>query len=126
MIVRSSAPLASEEMGYVAWQESGFDPLADERRQRRGDVAVHGLSRPRVRLARRRARGVDDRTDVSRAPAGAARYLANLLAEFGEDSFMLAIASYNKGENGCGACPRDRAAAGRVSQGQARFWHLTA
>src|SRR3989442_5673457 len=27
-------------------------------------------------------------------------YLANLLAEFGEDSFMLAIASYNKGENG--------------------------
>jgi soluble lytic murein transglycosylase-like protein len=43
---------------------------------------------------------VEDRLDPVKSTRAAARYLANLRAEFGEDSFMLAMASYNRGESG--------------------------
>src|SRR5216684_9175308 len=34
-----------------------------------------------------------------RSPPGPLRYLANLLAQYGSESFMLALASYNYGES---------------------------
>jgi membrane-bound lytic murein transglycosylase D len=43
---------------------------------------------------------VDERLDVARQTRAAARKLANLLSLFGSDSFMLAMASYNRGEAG--------------------------
>lgn len=43
---------------------------------------------------------VDQRTDPELATRAAARYLRDLAFEFGGDALLLAIASYNKGENG--------------------------
>src|SRR5439155_9176810 len=70
-------------------------------------------------------RGMDDRTEVLKSTHAVARYLANLLAEFGEDSFMLAIASYNKGENGMRRVLREMAQqAGGFRKDKRDFWHL--
>jgi membrane-bound lytic murein transglycosylase D len=70
-------------------------------------------------------RGVDERTDVLKSTRGAAKYLANLLVEFGEDSFMLAIASYNKGENGIRRVLHEVAQEpGGFRKDKRDFWHL--
>src|SRR5229473_831512 len=88
-----------EEMGYVVWVESGFDPTA------RGDSGSFGLWQFQAPAARsyglRIDEQVDERADVAKSTRAAARYLANMLAEFGSNefgSFMLALASYNYGE----------------------------
>ena len=44
--------------------------------------------------------GRDERTAPEKATRAAARYLRDLAFEFGGDAMLLAIASYNKGENG--------------------------
>ena len=72
-----------------------------------------------------RKRGIDERTDVLKSTHAAARYLANLLAEFGEDSFMLALASYNKGENGMRRVLHKIAQEpGGFRKDKRDFWHL--
>ncbi|HYS11562.1 MAG TPA: transglycosylase SLT domain-containing protein [Myxococcales bacterium] len=126
LIVKEFSALGlPEEMGYVAWQESGFDPLAESSAKARGmwqfmDFRAREFGM-RVDLKRR----IDDRTDVLKSTKGAARYLANLLAEFGEDSFMLAIASYNKGENGMRRVLHDIAQQpGGFRKDKRDFWHL--
>lgn len=43
---------------------------------------------------------VDERTEPRKSTRAAARYLRDLAFEFGGDALLLAIASYNKGENG--------------------------
>src|SRR5436189_3927505 len=87
-----------EEMGYVAWQESGFDPLAESGAKARGMWQFMDFRAREFGMRIDSKRGIDDRTDVLKSTHAAARYLANLLAEFGEDSLMLAIASYHTGE----------------------------
>ena len=44
--------------------------------------------------------GRDERTDPRKSTRAAARYLNALAFEFGGDALLLAIAAYNKGENG--------------------------
>jgi hypothetical protein len=44
--------------------------------------------------------GVDDRRDPRRSTEVAARYLRDLAFEFGGDALLLALAGYNRGENG--------------------------
>lgn len=44
--------------------------------------------------------GVDERTDPRKSTRAAARYLNGLAMEWGEGALLLAIASYNRGENG--------------------------
>jgi soluble lytic murein transglycosylase-like protein len=89
----------TEELGYVAWVESEFN-LAS--RGPGADPAV-GLWSFTARTARAYGLRVDEKQDDRLDPAlstdAAARYFANLFAEFGADSFMLALASYNMGEN---------------------------
>jgi membrane-bound lytic murein transglycosylase D len=63
---------------------------------------------------------MDERTDVAKSTKGAARYLHNLLSDFGSDSFMLAIASYNKGENGMRRVLHEVG----FRKEQRDFWHL--
>lgn len=49
---------------------------------------------------------VDERVDPGKATAAAAEYLRDLALEFGGDSLLLAMAGYNKGENGVRAALR--------------------
>jgi hypothetical protein len=42
---------------------------------------------------------MDERYDAARSTRAAARYLRNLAFEFGGDALLLALASYNRGEN---------------------------
>jgi soluble lytic murein transglycosylase-like protein len=112
-----------EELGYVAWAESELDPSA------RNDPCCAGLWQFRAATAREYGLRVDaksdERLDPDRSTEAAGRYLANLFAEFGSDSFMLAVAAYNRGEGPLrrtlfelaqkpgGLRPEDR-----------NFWHL--
>ena len=112
-----------EEMGYVAWVESQFDPYAES--------PVHAKGMWQFMDFRAREMGlrvdskVDERTDVVKSTRAAARYLANLLSEFGSDSFMLAIASYNKGENGMRRVLHKLAEEpGGFRKEKRDFWHL--
>ena len=112
-----------EEMGYVAWVESQFDPYAESQ--------VHAKGMWQFMDFRAREMGlrvdsrIDERTDVVKSTHAAAKYLANLLAEFGSDSFMLAIASYNKGENGMRRVLHQIAQEpGGFRKEKRDFWHL--
>jgi cell division protein FtsL len=112
-----------EEMGYVAWVESQFDPYAESQ--------VHAKGMWQFMDFRAREMGLrvdsrlDERTDVVKSTRAAAKYLANLLAEFGTDSFMLAIASYNKGENGMRRVLHQIAQEpGGFRKEKRDFWHL--
>ena len=126
LIVKEFSTLGlPEEMGYVAWQESGFDPLAESGAKARGMWQFMDFRAREFGMRVDKKRGIDDRTDVLKSTRGAARYLANLLAEFGEDSFMLAIASYNKGENGMRRVLHEIAQQpGGFRKDKRDFWHL--
>ena len=112
-----------EEVAYVAWQESNFDPFAQSAVGARGmwqfmdfQARKYGL---RVSENWRNG-GYDERTDVQKETHIAAKYLYDLLSEFGSDSFMLAIASYNKGENGMRKVLHEVG----FRKEQRDFWHL--
>ncbi len=88
-----------EELGYIAFTESGFDPQAHNPKSQ-----AAGMWQLMDETARNCGVTVnakaDDRLDPARSSDAAACYLSKLLVEFGEESFMLALASYNRGENG--------------------------
>jgi len=112
-----------EEMAYVAWQESHFDPFAQSQVGARGMWQFMDFQARKYGLhvaENWRSGGLDERTDAAKETKIAAKYLADLLSEFGSDSFMLAIASYNKGENGM------RGILHKVGfrKEQRDFWHL--
>ena len=68
---------------------------------------------------------VDERLDPVKQTPAAAHHLANLLAEFGEDSFMLVMASYNRGENGVRRALHQVALEpGGFRKEKRDFWHL--
>lgn len=112
-----------EEMAYIAWVESGFDPTAQS------EAGAAGLWQMTTTTAQQLGltvdATVDERLDPDKQTKAAARYLANLLAEFGEDSFMLAMASYNRGENGVRRVLRQIAREpGGFRKEKRDFWHL--
>jgi soluble lytic murein transglycosylase-like protein len=110
-------------MAYVAWTESQFDPFAKSGAGARGMWQMTRTTA--LSLGLRVDGAVDERTDVSRQTRAAAKYLAGLLAEFGEDAFMLAMASYNKGENGVRRVLRKVAQTpGGFKKSRRDFWHL--
>jgi soluble lytic murein transglycosylase-like protein/pSer/pThr/pTyr-binding forkhead associated (FHA) protein len=110
-------------MGYVAWTESRFNPTA---RSRAGAVGMWQMMAPSARDLGLRVDGkVDERLDVDKQTRAAARHLANLLAEFGEDAFMLAMASYNRGENAVrGVLHKIARTPGGFKKQNRDFWHL--
>ncbi len=112
-----------EEMAYIAWVESGFDPEAQS------PAGATGLWQMTTTTAQSLGLtvggGVDERLDPERQTKAAALYLARLLSEFGEDSFMLVLASYNRGENGVRRALRQVAQApGGFRKDKRDFWHL--
>jgi soluble lytic murein transglycosylase-like protein len=112
-----------EVMGFVAWTESRFNPRARSRAGARGMWQMMPVTARQFGL--RVDRRVDERTNVAKQTRAAARHLANLLAEFGEDAFMLAMASYNRGENGVRAVLHKIAQTpGGFKKQNRDFWHL--
>lgn len=112
-----------EEMAYVAWAESKFDSDALSEAGARGMWQMTTTTAQALGL--RVDGGVDERLDVARQTHAAARHLANLLAEFGEDSFMLVLASYNRGESGVRRALHQVAQeAGGFRKDKRDFWHL--
>ena len=88
-----------EDLGYVVWVESDFRPEAVGPKPEMGR-GFWGFSAAAARKYGLRVDAAfDDRVDPVLSTEAAARYLAELFAEFGTDSFMLALASYNMGEN---------------------------
>jgi soluble lytic murein transglycosylase-like protein len=112
-----------EEMAYVAWAESQFDPEAESSAGARGMWQMTTSTAQALGLTVEGS--VDERTDVARQSRAAARHLANLLAEFGEDSFMLAMAAYNRGESGVRRALHEVAQeSGGFRKEKRDFWHL--
>ncbi|TMA26716.1 MAG: FHA domain-containing protein [Deltaproteobacteria bacterium] len=124
IIVKEFAALGlPEEIAFVAWQESNFDPFVTSAAGARGmwqfmDFKAREFGM-RVDPDWRKG-GQDERTDVAKSTHAAAKYLYNLLSEFGSESFMLAIASYNKGEPGMRRALREVG----FRKEQRDFWHL--
>ena len=124
MLARELAAVGlPEEMGYVVWTESQFDAAA------RSPAGSFGLWQLGPAVARayglRVDAQLDERSDPLKETRAAARHFADLLARFGADSFMLALASYNSGEH-----PIERALQtvaqepGGFSRDKRDFWHL--
>ncbi len=112
-----------EEMAYVAWAETQFDPEAISPAGAKG---MWQMTAPTAReLGLRVDDQVDERLDVSKQTRAAARKLANLLSLFGTDSFMLAMASYNRGEAAVRRVLLDVAKEKDGFRKEKRdFWHL--
>jgi hypothetical protein len=138
MITRAFADeRVPEELAYVAWVESHFNPEACSvvgarglwqfvpATGRRFNLRIDGTfdqCRPRERETMCSCgTGLDERVDPYKASRAAAQYLGALLSEFGTESFMLAIASYNKGEGGMRKVLRDQKLRTRAERD---FWHL--
>jgi len=87
-----------EELAYLAWHRSKFDPLA---RTPKGDRGIWQLSPEAARkLGLRVDAGVDERVDAERDTQAAARQLLKLRAELGSDSYLLALAAFGDREDG--------------------------
>jgi len=112
-----------EEMAFIAWAETQFDPTA---RSKAGAAGMWQLGPDTARNYNLRVDSqLDERLDPPKATRAASRYLANLLAEFGEDSFMLAMASYNRGESGVRRVLHQIASEpGGFKKERRDFWHL--
>jgi Transglycosylase SLT domain/FHA domain len=112
-----------EEMAFIAWAETQFDPTA---RSKAGAAGMWQLGADTARSYNLRVDAqVDERFDAAKSTHAASRYLANLLAEFGEDSFMLALASYNRGESGVRRVLHQIASQpGGFKKERRDFWHL--
>ena len=124
MITRQFSALGlPEEMAYVAWAETQFDPQA------KSAAGAAGMWQMMTSTAQsyglRVDASVDERYDPDKETRAAARHLANLLAEYGSDSFMLAMASYNRGGAGVRRVLREIAQEPGGFRKQKRdFWHL--
>ncbi|MEN9529644.1 MAG: LysM domain protein [Pseudomonadota bacterium] len=87
------------ELGYLVWVESEFNIMA------LSPVGALGLWQFMPGTARdfglqvRPAQNLDERTDPVKSSRAAAQYLSMLLKQFGTDRYMLAVASYNAGQN---------------------------
>ena len=112
-----------EEMAYIAWVESGFDPNAQSAA---GAAGLWQMTTTTARSMGLTVEGtVDERFDPDKQTKAAASYLASLLSEFGEDSFMLVLASYNRGENGVRRVLHQVARdPGGFRKDKRDFWHL--
>ncbi|MCA1828020.1 MAG: transglycosylase SLT domain-containing protein [Myxococcales bacterium] len=112
-----------EEMAYIAWAETQFDPKA------KSSVGAAGMWQFTPEKARdfhlRVDQKTDERYDAEKETHAAAQLLANLLAEYGSDSFMLAMASYNRGEAGVRRVLHQVAQEpGGFRKEKRDFWHL--
>jgi hypothetical protein len=107
------------EFGYIVWVESGFQPDA---------VSPVGAGGPWQFMPEtgkeyglKINRTVDERRDVAKSTAAAADYFKDLLRIFGTERYLLAIASYNTGQN---RVKRFQIASTINKEKTSDFWHL--
>jgi soluble lytic murein transglycosylase-like protein len=85
-----------EEVGYVCWVESGYDPDAES------PVGAAGLWQLMPETARQYGLtvepGRDERRDPQRSTIAAAAYITDLLRMFKSKRYLLVLASYNTGQ----------------------------
>ena len=120
-----------EAFCYVAWVESGLDPM------RLSPVGALGLWQLMPGTARElgldvaagdlradlEARRRDQRTEIERSTAAAADYIARLLRDQGPEHFMLVLASYNRGP---GAVDRAKQkVTDPMLSATRKFWYLS-
>jgi len=87
-----------EEVAYLAWHRSKFDPLSGTPKGARG---IWQLSPDAARkLGLRVDPGVDERVDAEKDTQAAARELVKLRAELGGGSLLLALAAFGDREDG--------------------------
>jgi soluble lytic murein transglycosylase-like protein len=115
-----------EELGYIAYVESTFDPDAFHPK-----VAATGMWQFIARTARENGLQVDEndpakdeRRDPQKSTEAAAKYLVKLMSDFGEESFLLVIASYNMGEDRVRNVLRKVALKEAGGFRKRDFWHL--
>lgn len=115
-----------EELGYIAYVESTFDPMAFHPK-----VEATGMWQFIAKTARENGlevdekdRTKDERTDPAKSSQAAALYLTKLMSDFGEESFLLVIASYNMGEHRIRAVMRKVATMEAGGFRKRDFWHL--
>ena len=125
MISREFAALGlPEAMAYIAWAETQFDPRAKSAAGAAGMWQMTPSTGQNYGL-KIEPRGIDERYDPEKETRAAAKHLANLLAEYGADSFMLAMASYNRGESGVRRVLHQIAQEpGGFRKEKRDFWHL--
>jgi membrane-bound lytic murein transglycosylase D len=92
------------ELVYLAFIESGFMYRATSRSNARGIWQFINSTGRNYGL--KISGGVDERLDPIRATIAAREYLLDLIAIFGSESFLLAMASYNAGEGRVQRCLR--------------------
>lgn len=110
------------ELGYLVWIESAYETEVVSSAGARGlwqlmpaTAREYGL---RVDLAKK----IDERTDPIKSSRAAAAYLTLLLKTFGSQRYLLAIASYNTGQN---RVKRFQIASTIKSSRVPDFWHLS-
>ena len=107
------------EFGYIVWIESGFQPDA---------VSPVGAGGPWQFMPEtgkeyglKINRTIDERKDIAKSTAAAADYFKDLLRIFGTERYLLAIASYNTGQN---RVKRFQIASTINKEKTSDFWHL--
>jgi hypothetical protein len=104
-----------EALGWVAWQESGFETEVCSTAGARGlwqfmpatarhfELKVDEVfddCAPAEGTRRCDCEGVDERVDPLKASRAGARYLSGLLDAFGPGGALMALAAYHRGEDG--------------------------
>jgi membrane-bound lytic murein transglycosylase D len=107
-----------EDMAYMAFIESGFNPRALSHAGAAGIWQfIPGTAR---NYALKVEKNIDERLDPARSTYAAADYFRDLLAIFGPKSYLLAMAAYNGGENKIISCLK------RIENPfeERNFWHI--
>ena len=107
------------ELGYIVWVESGFQPDVMSPVGAAGPWQFMPETGKEYGLSITASK--DDRRDFAKATASAADYFTSLLRMFGTERYLLAVASYNTGQN---RVKRFQIASTVNKEKTSDFWHL--
>lgn len=88
-----------QELAYIVWVESGFRPNARSPAGAVGLWQFMPVTAKTYQLKIDPRAGIDERMDIGKSSEAAARYIEHLLAQFGSEHYLLAIAAYNVGQS---------------------------